>query len=516
MLIVHNAGYEGMIAERQFGIRWTGTGVRDTMLLSKRVHPAASASLEALTVRYLPEIAGFKGETESLLATGLSWEELPRDVLLRRNALDAWALPRLHDLLWDQLSLEERAHHPEDIAMSLFVQRMAGKGLRVSLERLVALGSETSGRMDTARGRLAEVVGFDVNPASSHQTGPVLADLGAALPRTPAGALGTSEKVLRVARLTASGRLAEAIDAVLAYRKSATVRNRYAKGYAKLLDGDGHLRSRFRGEKGGMFWPGTVSWRPTSTEANLLNIPRDPLVRRCVVAPPGCALMEVDLKQGELRVVTALSGEPTFRDVFLKGGDPHSMTATDIGSGRPIAKTFNFQTLYQGGAYGIWLKLVQAGVRVSLQEVKKYLKIFWRKRPILWDYAQTQMEAARYGETLRSPTGAYKWKLDDLMSKHPDRPDEAERATFNATIQSVPTRIVLRMGLKAEAAGVDVRLCTYDGLLCYVPLGDVPEVARLWHRLNREETGEDWWQGISCPIDIKVGPSWGETQELAA
>lgn len=71
---------------------------------------------------------------------------------------------------------------------------------------------------------------------------------------------------------------------------------------------------------------GTVTGRLSCEHPNLQQVPRDPLIRSLITAPPGWTLLEVDLSQIELRVAAELSGDPELIHCFREGIDVHWRT----------------------------------------------------------------------------------------------------------------------------------------------------------------------------------------------
>ena len=230
--------------------------------------------------------------------------------------------------------------------------------------------------------------------------------------------------------------------------------------------------------------------------------------------------MEADLAQAELRIAAALSREPVLVHEFMNNGDPHMALARRIFGGSPTkdqrarAKTINFGLLYGAGARTLWQQFVKDGLFLDMKEVRGYHSTFWKTYEALAKYVEDKMRTAREGGRLFAPMANYSWSIEDLSLLHPTDREEAARATFNSTIQSVPPRITLRVARRAMADGLDCVLQTHDGLIFYIPEKEVQEAGRYLRELFRQETSEDWWQGLPVPVDIKVGPNWAELKPL--
>ena len=128
-VIVHNGVFENSWA-KVLGV--TPSRIYDTMLIAKRLYPGQPVSLDALTARLLPEISGYKSESDTLLARGIAWSDLPEDVILRRNAADAWATYKLFELMWPQLTPAQQDLHQEDIAIAWEVNTAVKYGMPIT------------------------------------------------------------------------------------------------------------------------------------------------------------------------------------------------------------------------------------------------------------------------------------------------------------------------------------------------------------------------------------------------
>jgi len=319
-VIVHHAPMEAAWSEIFLGLPRTPRFI-DTALLAFRVDPGEPMSLASAVARHLPEFSGWKSSTNEQLAdpeTRGSMLGVETKSLLERNAIDALVTARLEKKLSEKLSKEELAHHEEDVEISLYSDRMARRGMHVSEERLIELRRECVEVMDREREWLRARTGMnDLNPGSSPQLAEAFRTVGVELPTTDAGNPSASGLVLRLMRNDVKDpAVVEMVDRILRYRKAQDRLGDNVTTYAQARDpGDGRIR-------GGFFWPGTVSGRPSCKAPNRLNVPREG-VRQIFEAPPGYAFLECDLSQAELRIMAQLSGDPVLIDGFKNGTDFH-------------------------------------------------------------------------------------------------------------------------------------------------------------------------------------------------
>ncbi|MDB4896907.1 MAG: hypothetical protein JWN15_3169, partial [Firmicutes bacterium] len=174
------------------------------------------------------------------------------------------------------------------------------------------------------------------------------------------------------------------VDALLAYREAAKALSTYAVKFGNLAmaEADGRIHASFK-------LHGTVTGRLSSSDPNIQNIPRNPLLRAMLAAPPGRVLVEADLSQAELRVLAHVSGDPFLAGVYERGEDLHSQMAKAIfgpdftDEQRTASKTINFGIAYGLGASGLATQLgieekaaeaMIEGWYVRLPKAKAYLE----------------------------------------------------------------------------------------------------------------------------------------------
>lgn len=80
---------------------------------------------------------------------------------------------------------------------------------------------------------------------------------------------------------------------------------------------DGWISRMHKGRLHPNFKMLTVTGRTSCTNPNLQQVPRDPLIRNLIGAPPGRSFVEIDFSQAELRVATILSGDKRMTEIYL-------------------------------------------------------------------------------------------------------------------------------------------------------------------------------------------------------
>lgn len=201
----------------------------------------------------------------------------------------------------------------------------------------------------------------------------------------------------------------------LALTKYALLGNRRAgrvQETRKLLKNNNYLGKYDVDYVYGVFLPSARSGRLTCSKQNLQQIPRN--LRDCFgyIKGDGSILVSADYPAIELRCITAIAGEHRMAKMFVKNEDIHGNTASFLFGNdwtkeqRRIAKNFNFNLLYGGGAemaQSIILK--DAGIFMTLRDVldkKKQWHKFW---PDITKWQRRTINKWKEGETASTPLG---------------------------------------------------------------------------------------------------------------
>lgn len=135
-------------------------------------------------------------------------------------------------------------------------------------------------------------------------------------------------------------------------------------------DADNRIRARFMPLA-------TGTGRFASSNPNLQNIPRDPEIRGCFMAPPGRKIVQADYSGMELRIAAVIAKEERMIEAFRAGADIHTRTAALMyrlpdaevsKEQRRIAKSLNFGALYGSGAKGIQNYCAASNLFISFKE----------------------------------------------------------------------------------------------------------------------------------------------------
>ncbi len=265
----------------------------------------------------------------------------------------------------------------------------------------------------------------------------------------------------------------------------------------------------------------TATGRLSSINPNLQNIPvrsetgRE--IRACFVAEPGNVLLSVDYSQVELRVLAHIAGEEVLRDIFRRGEDVHTETASavfdvppeqlDAGM-RSKAKMVNYGIVYGLSAYGLADRL-----RIPQEEAQEFIDRYLERFPAVrrfMDEAVVQATDHGYVSTLFGrrrmipEIRARQWSVRKL----------GERLAVNTVIQGTAADIIkvamVRCHLALSDAGLRTRLILqiHDELLFEGPEEEMDSA----RDIARREMVDAFELDPPLTVDAGVGPNWLEAK----
>ena len=213
----------------------------------------------------------------------------------------------------------------------------------------------------------------------------------------------------------------------------------------------------------------TATGRLSSSNPNMQNLPirseRGQLIRRAVIADPGCKILSADYSQIELRLMAHFSQDEHLLYAFRNGQDIHAATAAKIfkvpinevsKEQRRAAKTANFGILYGISAFGLAQQL-----DCSRSEAKQLIDDYFAAFPKIRSFIEAQKTFARehlYVETL---FGRRRY-LPDISSRNATVRALSERTAVNAPIQGTAADIIkmamINVDRKMREAGLKSRM----------------------------------------------------------
>jgi DNA polymerase I len=294
------------------------------------------------------------------------------------------------------------------------------------------------------------------------------------------------------------------------FRELTKLAQTYLDGLPSAIGLDGRLHTTFQ-------QTATTTGRLSSINPNLQNIPirsetgRE--IRACFVAEPGNLLLSVDYSQVELRVLAHIAGEDVLRDIFKRGGDVHTETASAVFDTpaeeltvamRSKAKMVNYGIVYGLSAFGLADRL-----RIDQGEAQEFIDRYLERFPAVHQFmrdAIAQAEEHGYVSTLFGR----RRQVPEIRARNWQTRKLGERLAVNTVIQGTAADIIkvamVRCHQGLRETGLDTRMILqiHDELLFEGPEGEVEEAAGI---VCREMVGA---AELDPPLAVDAGwaPNW--------
>jgi DNA polymerase-1 len=379
-------------------------------------------------------------------------------------------------------------------------------GLRLDTRKLEEVGSRVRADAAQLERDIWELAGEEFVIGSPQQLGAVLFDK-LKLPRKRRGKTGfsTDARVLQAIRGEH-----EIIPKIERFRELTKLAQTYLDALPAWIAEDGRLHTTFSQVT-------ASTGRLSSINPNLQNIPirtetgRE--IRACFVAGPGNVLVSVDYSQVELRVLAHIANEDVLREIFKRGEDVHTETASavfelpadqlDVGM-RSKAKMVNYGIVYGLSAYGLADRL-----GIAQEEAQEFIDRYLERFPAVAQFmrdAVTQAENHGYVSTLFGR----RRQIPEIRARNWQTRKLGERLAVNTVIQGTAADIIKVAMVRAHDALADAGLRTrmilqiHDELLFEGPAEEAEQATEI---VTREMVGA---AELDPPltVDAGVGPNW--------
>ncbi|MEV6429812.1 DNA polymerase I [Nocardia sp. NPDC051463] len=493
------------------GRGWTLAGLTsDTALAAYLVRPGQrSFNLDDLSLRYLHrELRAEIDETPQLSL--LDDEDTVDAEVAQTEMLRARAVVDLAAALDTELQQIESVPLLAEMELPLLgvLAGLEDAGIAVDVDQLETLQRQFADKVNDAANAAYEVIGKQINLGSPKQLQVVLFD-ELDMPktkRTKTGYTTDADALESLFEKTEHPFLQHLLEHRDATRLKVTV-----DGLLKSVADDGRIHTTFNQTI-------AATGRLSSTEPNLQNIPirtdTGRQIRDTFVVGAGYAeLMTADYSQIEMRIMAHLSADAGLIEAFNSGEDLHTFVASkafDI----PLSEVNpemrrRIKAMSYGLAYGLSSYGLSAQLKISTQEAKEQMDVYFDRFGGIRDYLYEVVEQARkvgYTETL---FGRRRY-LPDLDSSNRQRREAAERMALNAPIQGTAADIIkvamINVNKAITAAGLRSRMLLqiHDELVFEVADGEREAL----ETLAREQMSAAIT--LSVPLDVSVGTgrSW--------
>jgi len=302
----------------------------------------------------------------------------------------------------------------------------------------------------------------------------------------------------------------EIIPKIERYRELSKLAQTYLDALPGWIGEDGRLHTTFEQTT-------ASTGRLSSINPNLQNIPirtetgRE--IRACFVAESGNRLLSVDYSQVELRVLAHIAGEQVLKDIFARGEDVHTETASavfelppeklDVGM-RSKAKMVNYGIVYGLSAYGLSDRL-----RIPQEEAQEFIDRYLARFPAVAQFMKDAVEQAEQHGYVSTLFGRRR-QIPELRARNWQMRKLGERLAVNTVIQGTAADIIKVAMVRCHDALAEAGLTTrvilqiHDELLFEGPAAEMDAATEI---VTREMVGAaDIDPALT--VDAGVGENW--------
>lgn len=495
--------------------------------------PRKSYSLEAAMKEFFPDQAGFKEFTDFQTTDP---EELKK--LLHRNKEDARFTCILGEKFWSELSPRQRAAALIESRCLPMVAQTYVDGIWIDREALKTLKDTLKYQAEKAYNTLKNHYPAidEVNLGSPKQLSELLYNVWHLTPPriTAKGAPSTDKFALHeLAETYPQARL------LRDYREAKYNLAKYVTSTEASLtyNGDGRVRPQ---AKVFATYTGRMSYyskqgkgkQEKPTGIALHQWKRGQEFRDVIIPPPGYSLIELDFAGQEFRWMAVASKDETMLSLCAPGEDAHSYMGARVAGidyrelmrtreepagkkQRKLGKFANLSFQYRIGAKAAAVKArVEYELNLSEGEVRQLIAKYQSSYPgvpIYWVDAVNLARKNGYAETFAGRRVQLRnqatWAADSTSINYPIQGTGAD--------QKYLALAIARNVLPDFDGKFYMEL--HDGLFFVIPEAKAEKGGRELQKILSNLPYKQAWGidfPIQFPVDLKIGPSWGQLKEV--
>lgn len=424
------------------------------------------------------------------------------DVAVLTQALTAWQREQLEERDLTRLL------HDMELPLVRVLRDMELAGVRLNVDRLNEVGTRVRDEILTLEREIWDLAGEEFLIGSPQQLGAILFEkLGLSRKRRGKTGFSTDARVLQAIRDEHP-----IVPKIERWRELNQLTKTYLDVLPSLVDEDSRIHTTFEQAV-------AQTGRLASKDPNMQNVPvRTALgreIRGCFEAADGNVLLSIDYSQIELRVLAHIADEPVLKEIFVRGEDVHSATASqvfgvppehlDVGQ-RSKAKMVNYGIVYGLTDYGMADRL-----GIEREEAKEFIDAYFARFPAVKAYIDTTIEQAREHGFVMTMWGRRR-QIPELKARNWQVRSLGERLAVNTPIQGTAADILklamIRTAALLEGTAVRPILTVHDELLFE---GPPDAVAELQPAIVAEMVGV-WEFTPPLEVDAGVGKTWLEAK----
>ncbi len=401
----------------------------------------------------------------------------------------------------------ERVMEEIELPLVAVLRDMELLGVRLNVERLGEITERVRAELTELETEIFELAGTEFLIASPQQLGEVLFEkLGLSRKRRGKTGFSTDARVLQAIRSEHP-----IVPKVERFRELSTLVKTYLDVLPEMVDANSRIHTTY-------LQAVAQTGRLSSTNPNMQNVPiRTPLgreIRGCFEAREGEQLISADYSQIELRVLAHVAEEDALMEIFARGEDVHTATASrvfdvqpgDIDPGmRSKAKMINYGIVYGLSDFGLADRL-----NIPREEAKEFIDTYLERFPALARFMVVTVEQAREQGEVRTLWGRQR-QIPELRARNYQVRTQGERLAVNTVVQGTAADIIKLAMVRTHRALADAGLRTRLLLTIHDELlfeGPPEETAAARELIEREMIAV--WEPREPPlaVDIGQGATW--------
>jgi DNA polymerase I len=243
-------------------------------------------------------------------------------------------------------------------------------------------------------------------------------------------------------------------------------------------------------------------------------------IRGCFEAAPGNLLISADYSQVELRVLANIADEPVLKEIFVRGEDVHTATASQV-FGKPAAeltpmdrsksKMINYGIVYGLSDYGLADRL-----NIAREEAKTFIDAYLERFSKVAEFMASTIEQAKEQGHVTTLYGRRR-QIPELRARNYQVRTLGERLAVNTVIQGTAADVMklamigVHRALESARPALKTRmiLTIHDELLFEGPPEEAEEVKALVEREMLAPWGD---RTPPLAVDAGVGVTWLEAK----
>ncbi|MGZ6696987.1 MAG: DNA polymerase, partial [Solirubrobacteraceae bacterium] len=416
---------------------------------------------------------------------------------------------------WQREQIQERGLKPllDEIELPLIevLRSMEVEGVRLNTQRLEGISRRVKDEVATLEREIWELAETEFTIGSPQQLGEILfTKLGLSKKRRGKTGFSTDARVLQSIRDEHP-----IVPEIERWRELNQLVKTYLDVLPALVDARSRIHTTF-------LQAVATTGRLASTNPNMQNVPvRTELgreIRGCFEAAPGMVLTSADYSQVELRILAHVAGEEVLKEIFIRGEDVHTATASQVFARAPEeltpmdrskAKMINYGIVYGLSDYGLADRL-----NIAREEAKAFIDAYLERFARVAQFMADTIAMAKEQGYVTTLFGRRR-QIPELRARNFQVRTLGERLAVNTVIQGTAADVMklAMIGVHRALASGELTsrmiLTIHDELLFEGP----PEEADALRALVERAMVAPW--GDRTPplaVDVGRGRTWLEAK----